>query len=255
MRTSTSRALRLRRVDDGLAQRRIELDQGLPTHQRHIPSSEILFSSLAAYIRQFTRHGNKAGDRNGLGAPRRIDAGRCGKARGIDAERFQALPQHLAALAEGGGCDLFEQLAIAGQRLCARHQPHDGGGDLRRRHEGGRRNVEQDLRLAAPVGEHAEPAIGLLVLARDDALGDLALEHQDHHVVPGRPGLGGEPADQELGRDVVGQVGDDLCALAVEQRTRIEGHGIAMHDLEPAGIARGNLLQAPGSRARHARSR
>src|SRR6478735_5839351 len=32
-------------------------------------------SRFAAYIRQFTRHGNKAGDGNGLGASRRIDAG------------------------------------------------------------------------------------------------------------------------------------------------------------------------------------
>ena len=44
-------------------------------------------------------------------------------------------------------------------------------------------------------------------------------------------------------RDVVGQIGDDLRALAAKQRTRIEGHGIAMHDLEPAGIARGNIIQ------------
>src|SRR6478736_873813 len=57
--------------------------------------------SLAAYIRQFTRHGNKAGDGNGLGTPRRIDAGRLRKPRGIDTERFQALAQHFPALAEG----------------------------------------------------------------------------------------------------------------------------------------------------------
>jgi hypothetical protein len=31
-------ALRLRRVDDGLAQRRVEFDQRLPAHQRHIVS-------------------------------------------------------------------------------------------------------------------------------------------------------------------------------------------------------------------------
>jgi hypothetical protein len=43
-------------------------------------------SRLAAYIRQFTRHGNKAGDGNGLGAPRRIDA--CGgrKSRRINTQ-------------------------------------------------------------------------------------------------------------------------------------------------------------------------
>ena len=70
---------------------------------------------------------------------------------------------------------------------------------------------------ARQFGEHGEPAIGLVVLMRDDAFGDLALEHQHHHVVPGRPGLDGEPVDQERGRDIVGQVGDDLGALAAEQ--------------------------------------
>src|SRR3954454_25336523 len=97
---------------------------------------------FTAYIGQFTGHGNKAGNRNGLRAPRRVDARSCGEPRGIGAERLQALPQHLAALAEGGGGDLFEQLAIAGERRFARDQSNDGRRDLRRRHEGGRPNVE-----------------------------------------------------------------------------------------------------------------
>src|SRR3981189_864128 len=97
--------LRLRRVDDGFTQWRIEFDERLATHQRHgvcslreglYHSSMISCSSMISsekpvlthrvvarghafsgscsgfcgpYIGQFLRHGNKAGDRNGLGAP------------------------------------------------------------------------------------------------------------------------------------------------------------------------------------------
>ena len=57
--------------------------------------------------------------------------------------------------------------------------------------------------------EHAEPAVGLAAGRRDDPLGDLALEHQRHGEVEGRPRLDGQPADQQLGADIVGQVGDD----------------------------------------------
>ncbi len=100
-----------------------------------------------------------------------------------------------------------------GFRRAARHQPHHRGGHLWLRHEGCRRNVEQDFGFGAPVGEHGEPAIGLVILACDDPLGDLALKHQHHHVVPGRPWFDREPVHQKRGRDIVGQVGDDLCAV------------------------------------------
>jgi hypothetical protein len=43
-------------------------------------------SGFAAYIGQFTRHGNKAWNRDGLGAPRRIDAGCLRKPRGINTQ-------------------------------------------------------------------------------------------------------------------------------------------------------------------------
>src|SRR5712671_6099906 len=128
------------------------------------------------YIGQFTRHGNKTGNRNGLGAPARIDLRGGGEPCRVDGERLEALAQHLAALAERGGCDLFERTALAGLWFCARHQPYHRGGDLGLRYEGGRRNIEQDFCLGAPVREHCEPAIGLVILMRDDALGHLALE-------------------------------------------------------------------------------
>ena len=239
-------ALRLRRVDDGFAQRRIEFDQRLATHQRHgIFSSGIsrAFGFCASYIGQFTGHGNKAGDRDRFGAPGRIDLGGCGQPGRIDRQRFEALPQHFPALAEGGGRHLFEGAAVARLRCCARHQPHHRGGDLGLRHEGGRRNVEQDFGLGAPVGEHREPAIGLVILARDDPLGDLALKHQHHHVVPGRPRLDREPVDQQSGGDVVGQVGDDFCAFAAEHRARIEALRVGVHDLQPAGITLRNIVE------------
>ena len=39
------------------------------------------------------------------------------------------------------------------------------------------------------------------------------------------------------GRDVVGQVGDDFCAIAAQHRAGIEAQRVGVHDLEPAGIA------------------
>ena len=61
--------------------------------------------------------------------------------------------------------------------------------------------------------------------------------------IPRRPRLGGQPADQQRGRDVVGQVGDDARRRAVELRSRIEVERVAGDDLEPAGIVRGDLRE------------
>src|SRR4051812_11981611 len=44
-------------------------------------------------------------------------------------------------------------------------------------------------------------------------------------------------------RYVVGQVGDDPGAFAAEQRTRIEMLGVGMHDLEPARITPGDIVE------------
>ena len=99
-----------------------------------------------------------------------------------------------------------------GSGASAGHQPHHRRGDFGLRDKRRRRNVEQDLCFGAPVRKHAEPAIGFVVFAGDDALGHLALKHQHHHVVPGRPRLDRQPVDQQRGRDVVGQVGDDFGA-------------------------------------------
>ena len=165
-----------------------------------------------AYIYQFARHGNKARDRDGFGAAGEIDPGGGGEPRRIDGERFEALPQHLAALAERGGRDLLERPAVAGfRRLRGTSRTTDevtlgcgtnAAGEMSNR----------ILVSARQFASTAEPSIGLVILVRDDAFGHLALEHQHHHVVPGRPGLDREPVDQERGGDIVGQVGDDFGA-------------------------------------------
>ena len=54
--------------------------------------------------------------------------------------------------------------------------------------------------------------------ARDDPLGDLLLEHQGQRSPPRRPGLGLEPAQEQRGPDIVGQVGDDMRATADARR-------------------------------------
>ncbi len=96
---------------------------------------------------------------------------------------------------------------------------------------------------ARQLASTGEPAIGLVILSGDDPLGDLALEHQHHHVVPGRPRLDREPVHQQRGRDVVGQVGNDLRWLAAEHRARIEALRVGVHDLEPPGITLRNVVE------------
>src|SRR2546421_11071768 len=49
---------------------------------------------LLPYIGQFAGHGNKATDRNGLGAPDRIEMHRGSKACLFEGGRLKTLPQH-----------------------------------------------------------------------------------------------------------------------------------------------------------------
>ena len=55
-------------------------------------------------------------------------------------------------------------------------------------------------------------------------------------LIPGRPGLGLQPADEERRRDVVGQVGDDR-RRSVGERGHVGGERVAGDDCQPAGIA------------------
>ena len=131
--------------------------------------------------------------------------------------------------------------------------------DLGRRREGGGRNVEQDARLRPPAGQHGEPAIiGALGRRRDDAPRHLALEHQHQPIVEGRPGLGLEPAGQQRGGDVVGQVGDDADRQGpglVDQRPRRDAQRVAVDDVEPSRPMRGDLGKRGERARRRARSR
>ena len=67
-------------------------------------------------VRQRPRESDKTLDRNFLGARGRLDAGGGEQRQRIGAERSQALPQHLAALAERRLGHAFEQAAVARQR-------------------------------------------------------------------------------------------------------------------------------------------
>ena len=62
----------------------------------------------------------------------------------------------------------------------------------------------------APAGQHGEPAVvARCVRRRDDALRDLALEHQRQPVEPGGQGSVSSQRDQQRRRDVIRQVGAD----------------------------------------------
>ena len=68
----------------------------------------------------------------------------------------------------------------------------------------------------------------------DDPLGDLALEHQAERRPPRRPGLAAEPAQQQRGADIVGQVGDDMGAFA-DRRDFVDLERVFLDQRELAG--------------------
>ena len=96
------------------------------------------------------RERDEALDRNVLGARGRLDAGRGEQRQRIGAERFQALAQHLAALAEGRlGDALAARARSQASGVGARHRarpPTTSPSAAARRRDG--RDVEQDARLA-----------------------------------------------------------------------------------------------------------
>ena len=65
-----------------------------------------------------------------------------------------------------------------------------------------------------------------------------------------------EPADQQRGRDVVGQVGDDARRAAVEMRRADRTSSASPATIvEPAGIVRGDLRERRDGARRRARPR
>src|ERR1700682_2884436 len=186
---------------------------------------------------------NESGDIDLLGALRRIDARAREQRRGIGAEGAEARTQHFPPLAESGGGHALEHRALARERCRARNEPDDRGGDLRRRHEGGRVHVEENLRLRAPTREHAQAAVAFVVGAGNDAQRNLALEHQRERIVKGRPWLHGKPAQEERGRDVIGKIGDDARGARVKMRAGIKVERVALDHFEPPGISFGKLRE------------
>ena len=67
----------------------------------------------------------------------------------------------------------------------------------------------------------------------DDALGDLALEHQGQRPPPWRPCLAAQPAQEQRRADIVGQVGDDMRAVA-GLGALVDLHRVAADDPQPA---------------------
>ncbi len=145
----------------------------------------------------------------------------CRREQGLHrhARRLEALPHHLAALAEGGACHRFE---VAHADVAGRPASAPGGRPLEVTFGGGVKrvaaDVEGDARLGAPAAEHAEPAVvrrspGLATMRSATSRWNISVSDVEQR----RPGLGGEPADQQLGADIVGQVRDD-ARRAVGQR-------------------------------------
>ena len=94
-----------------------------------------------------------------------------------------------------------------------------------------RRHVESEMHVAQPLRHDREPPIGLAVGLGGEALGDLPLEHQGQAFVAARFV---EPAQQQRGRDVVRQIGDDLARRGHQVRD-VDSQRIAFDDRQPAG--------------------
>jgi hypothetical protein len=75
------------------------------------------------------------------------------------------------------------------------------------------------------------------------ALGDFTLKHKDGAVIPRRPRLDGHPGDEQRRGNVVGQIGDYAHGTITETAAGVERQRICRHDVEPAGIAVGDLAQ------------
>ena len=131
---------------------------------------------------------DEAGDIDFLGARGRLDAGVGEQGAGSTPSVFRLCRSILRRWPKAASVTRCSATASHGSGSGARHQPHHRRRHLGRRHESLRRNVEQDLGLGAPAGQHGEPAIGSSPTRAHDALGDFALEHQHHHSYQGGHG-------------------------------------------------------------------
>ena len=97
--------------------------------------------------------------------------------------------------------------------------------------------------MRPPLRQHREAPVVLPTRRRDDALGDLALEHQRQALPPGRPGLDGQPARQERRADVVGEIGDDPDRLPAGDCGIVRLQRVAFDYREPARRRCRDLVQ------------
>ncbi len=113
-----------------------------------------------------------------------------------------------------------------------------GGG-----HEGLGRQRHHDLRIGPPLCQQREAAIGLAAGSGDDPLGHLFLEHQRQRLPEGRPFGRGQPADQQFGADVIGQVRGDADRRC-QKRQRVDLQRVAVQHRQPPRIGPGDLGQS-----------
>ena len=164
-------------------------------------------------------------------------------ARRLRRDGFQALAQHLAPLAERRARDRLKGADPAGKGRFAGRQVDDARGDLRRRHEGRGRHVEEDARFASASrrarrgGRNPSGRISSATIRSATSRWNISVSERHQ----GGQSRRGEPAGQKGRADVVGQVGDDPHRIAADQRKRIEGQRIGFDHLQPARIMRGDL--------------
>ena len=103
--------------------------------------------------------------------------------------------------------------------------------------------VEEYPRFATPLHQHRQASVALGARFGNEAFSDFALEHEDRGIVPRRPWLGRDPSHEQSSRDVVGQVGDD-AHRSIDAGAWIECERVSRYDVEPIGIAGGDLLQS-----------
>ena len=106
-------------------------------------------------------------------------------------------------------------------------------------------DLHRQLRAAAPLRQHCKPAIGRAAGLRDDALGDFLLEHQRQAGPQRRPCIlaalrPGQPAHEQRGAHIIGQVGQHGEGFSAHQLGMIELERIA---LDYAQLAREGIFQ------------
>ena len=108
------------------------------------------------------------------------------------------------------------------------------------RGEGAAVNLHRQLRAAAPLCQHREPSVGRAAGLRDNALRDLLLEHERQARPQRWPGVfvalvARQPAYEQRGADIVGQVGEDGERLAPHQLGMVELERITFDNPELTG--------------------